>query len=195
LLDHLDEEAPSSFVFLALILITACSKKQEEQKAAPAAPAEPAPVAKPTEPSTMPPPASTEPSAAANLTCDQFVTAQVLAAHFKGATVEPGAVSSTTSVQCAFKAGGAALPASFLMMCSDDAVAKRDATTADLQKIHGAGTTVTDVGKGGVLFDLGDAQRIVAYDDDSNCQIDATVPKSMDARALARDLLGNVPKK
>jgi len=84
-------------------------------------------------------------------------------------------------------------PVAIQAVCSEGQGGAIAQSSSELQQQHPGSQPVQNLGKAAVITKSGDTQILSAIDDDSNCQLDLAVPGDVDAVALGRDLLDNLP--
>ncbi len=140
---------------------------------------------------------TTEPAAAAGkLDCDKVLSAELRAKHLKDFAIEgqPQVVDSTAS--CDLKGGEGAMGGNVSVSCLDNMEAAMQPTIDGLKENFKEMKDLPGVGKAAVIMDNGDVgTTIAAWDDDSNCMINALIPKGIDATAFTKDALAALPPK
>lgn len=123
------------------------------------------------------------------MSCDQLLPQNVRDQHLANTTVTSASPAASGQANCRIQGGELAQPGSIQAACNQ----ATSATAAQLRQQNPDSREVANVGKAAVIVDQGQSQHLIAIDDDSNCQIDVLVPKNVDAVAIGRAALDNLP--
>ena len=169
-------------VVASLSLLVACSQKKDEERVAPP---QSAPVT-----GTQPAPPPTPPGAAAKLTCEAVFPKPLQDKYFAGATVTDVPQATDFAAGCKVMPAGATVEVELNVTCHDNVRAAKDTVIASIKDME----DLAGVGAPGRKKDLGEAgTQIMAWDEDSNCQVIGVLPKGVDAEAFLKDLLAQLP--
>lgn len=172
----------------SLLFVVACSQKKDEERVAPprSEPVTPAPLT-PAPGSAVPPPPVEAPPPV-KLSCEK-VFAKPLQDKY-AATITDVPQTTEFSAGCKVKFAKARTEVELNVTCHDNVTAAKDtvlASVKDMQEMAGVGAPARKK-------DLGaDGTQIMAWDDNSNCQVLGMLPKSVDAAAFTTDLLAALP--
>lgn len=174
-------------VLTTVLSLAACSNKSDNKAAPPptekpAAAAETAPAA----------PTAAPAASASKLTCDKVFPQSLRDKYFANAKVEEFPVPIDISATCIIK-GLAEGDLKLETTCHENVVLAKDASIKAMKKSLPI-KEVPGVGNPALAYTMpDDTTYLTAYDDNSNCQVMGTIPKSIDAAAFINDWLAVLP--
>lgn len=139
-------------------------------------------------------PSSTAPAKAepAGYTCEQLIPPSVRDKHLKDKKIEKGDQPGAHNTQCDIAHGGGMVLAS----CHATVAASKDQAIAKLKEMFKDAKDVTDIGKGGIVIEMGPVKQYTVWDDNSDCQLNVNVTvEGVDAQALTKDIVAAFPPK
>lgn len=177
-------------VFLIAVLVTTACSKKDGNTAAPAAD-DPAAAA----PAGSAAPAAPAAPAAGGLNCDKVLANNLRDKYFAGTTITDVAQPVAFSGKCEIKLaeGDPLETASVEVSCHDNVKLAKDDSIAGIKKAMKGAKDLPGVGDGAVVYDLTVGTQVSAWDNDSNCQVLVMLPKAVDATAFTNDLLASLP--
>lgn len=127
----------------------------------------------------------------ASIDCNAIVPNDVRSRYLQDMTVTASSPSQAMMAVCELQGSDSDQRGTIQASCDRTG----DTSRADVAQIKSANPRARDVevGKTAVLVDRGATKELSAWDDDSNCQIRVTVPQQVDAVAVGRAVLDQLP--
>lgn len=182
--------APSARSIVALaLLVGACSGKKDEERVLPPEAPEVAPA--PAQPATPPSTAPAAPPQLGALACDQVASKALRDTYLGGKELRKQELAAATDVRCTLVEGD--VETVVAASCPEARTGTVDDAIKAARDTHAGAKDLTGVGTAALLVETPKHKTVIAWDDDSACQIELRVPAATDAAAFAKAFLAELP--
>ena len=170
-----------------LLFVSACGKK-DENKASPSATP---PSGSAADPAGAPPPPA---AGGIRYTCEQLIPQAIRDKYFKDDKVTKGPDLGPNDSNCDVKDAQGTTVATVTANCNPGTVASKDVAISKIKEILKDAKDVTDIGKGGLVVDIGEMKQYTIFDDNADCQLIVQGKKEgVDFAVLAKEIVAAFP--